>query len=298
MRKLLLLIGVVLTVVVMACETKTPSGPGTVTITGPSPFTTTTTTSTTTTSVTTTIAPPPSTTVPFTLNRTYIGLGVVIPQTPNVLSISLKQVNTGPVNPVFTVLGFYTTPSGAGGAVQGTLTGSLDDGSFAGTLTSVTPECTAERQFSGGVNSIQLQWVGGMTLKDCKGSPLGFNSFTMLVTTAPPPIAPPVTVTTTIPLTCGFALSAAGASFDVTGGSTLVQLGTGATCSWSVQRFVDWVNVQPTSGTGTATLAVTVTPNPGGPRSTTVVIGGQPYVINQSNVVFTTTSTTTTTIPF
>jgi hypothetical protein len=296
MRKLLV-IGAILTVMIAACDTKTPSGPGTVTITGPSPFTTTTTTSTTTTSVTTTLSTTTST-VPFTLTRTYIGLGVVVPTTPNVLSISLRQIGGTPANPVFTVLGFYTTPSGAGGAVQGTLNGTLDDGAFAGTLTSVTPECTAEREYAGRVNAQQLQWTGGLKLKDCKNNPLGFNSFTMLVTTAPPPITPPVTVTTTIPLTCLYALSAGGASFDINGGSTLVQLSTGPTCSWTVQRFVDWLNVQPTSGTGTASLAVTVMPNPGAPRSTTIVIGGQPFVVNQGSVAFTTTSTTTTTIPF
>jgi hypothetical protein len=207
---------------------------------------------------------------------------VVIPSTPNLLSLSLRQIGGTSTNPVFSALGFYTTPSGAGGAVQGTLNGTLDDGNFAGLLTSVTPECTAERQFSGPVNSQQLRWVGGETLKECKGNPLAFNSFTMLVTTGPPPVTPPVTVTTTIPLTCGYALSAGGAALDRNGGSTLVQLATGPTCSWSVQRFVDWVNVQPTSGTGTATLAVTVAPNPGAPRSTTVVIAGQPFIVNQN----------------
>lgn len=310
MRKLLLATAL-LAATVVACDTKDPSGPANVTVTGPSPFTTTSTTSTTTSPTTSVPSTSTSTTtsVPFTLARTYIALGQTLPTMPSTLSLSLRQLFAaasatsswrdylpifGPAaDPQFNVLGFYTTPNGGGGAVQGTLDGTLEDGQFTGTLTNVTPECTAERQFFGNVNSQSLQWFGGTTLRDCKGNPLNFPSFTMIATAAPPPVAPPTVVTTTIPLTCGYSLSASGASFDVNGGIGSVDVTTGPSCVWTLQRFVDWVTLQPAGATGPAKVSFVVAPNPGGPRSTTVIIAGQPFQINQSNVTTTTTAPTT-----
>ena len=289
MRKLLLT-GVLLAVAMVACESKDVTGPAQVTITGPSPFTTTTTTSTTVPPTSTTVA---TTTIPFALSRTYISVGPVPPTLPNVLTLTLRQ--TAP-DPVFAVLGFFTTPSGSGGPIEGQLVGPLDNGTFTGKMSSVTEECTAQREFSGTVNAQSLQWRGGMTLKDCKGNPLAFNQLTMLATAAPPPTSPPTPVTTTIPLSCGFNLSAGSALLGINGGNAIVNLSTGPVCTWTTQRFVEWVTIQPVAGTGPSSVVVTVAPNPGAPRQTTVVIAGQPFVINQSNTVVTTTSTTTTTI--
>jgi hypothetical protein len=320
MRKLLF-VALLVVATVAACDTKDPAGPANVTITGPSPFTTTTTTSVATTVPPTTVPPTTTSTIPFSLSRTYISLGVVPPNIPNSLTLTLRQLSGGVVasswreyvpflstaaDPVFNVLGFYTTSGGGSGAVQGRLVGTLDAGTFEGTLTSVTAECTAEREFFGGVNAQSLQWTGGTTLKDCKGNPLSFSSLTMLATTAPPPVTPPVPVTTTIPLICAYGLSSGAASFNINGGSVSVALSTGPTCGWTVQRFVDWVTVQPTAGSGPSSISIVVSANPGAPRSTTVVIAGQQFLITQSNVSTTTTvssssttstTTTTTTIP-
>ena len=271
MRRFYLVL-IVVAVAVGACDTKSPSGPGTVTITGPSPFTTTTTTSTSTTSTI------PTTSVPFAVARTYFAFGPVAPNVPNLLSLNLKQTSPAPT---FEVLGSYQTPSGAGGAVKGTLSGSLDGGTFTGTLTSQTPECVAERQYSGSVDQLQLNWAGGATLVNCKGNPLSFNSLTMLASAAPPPTAPPPLVTSTIPLTCSYSLGNGPTSFGAAGGGGSIELITGGQCSWTVQRFVDWVIVQPVAGTGPARITYTVAPNGGAPRSTTIVIGGQPLVISQ-----------------
>jgi hypothetical protein len=277
MRKFYLML-LVVAVAVGACDTKDPKDPGAVTITGPSPFTTTTTTSTTTTSTT---SVPPTTSVPFATARTYFAFGPTAPHVPNVLSLNLKQSSPAPT---FEVLGSYQTPSGAGGAVRGTLVGTLDNGTFTGTLTGITPECTAERQYSGTVNSLELRFTGGTTLHECKGTPLSFNSLNMLASQAPPPTAPPPLVTSTIPLTCSYSLGTGLTSFGAGGGSGSVELITGGQCAWTVQRFVDWVTVQPVAGTGPARVTYTVAPNGGAPRSTTIVIAGQPWVINQSNV--------------
>ena len=271
MRKFYLIL-LIAAVAVGACDTKDPAGPGAVTISGPSPFTTTTTTSTTTTSTI------PTTTVPFALARTYFAFGPTAPHVPNLLSLNLKQTSPAPT---FEVLGSYQTPSGAGGAVKGTLTGTLDSGTFTGTLTGITPECTAERQYSGTVNTLELRFTGGTTLQECKGTPLSFNSLNMLASQAPPPTAPPPLVTSTIPLTCSYSLGSGQTSFPSPGGSGSIELITGGQCAWIVQRFVDWVTVQPSAGTGPARITYTVAPNGGPPRSTTLVIAGQPLVINQ-----------------
>lgn len=313
MHKLYALI-LLVAVAVVACDTKDPGGPANVTITGPSPFTTTTTTSTSTPSTSTT------TSIPFTLSRTYIAIGPVAPNIPNLLTVSLRLISGGAAasslqawgdgaprfttaaDPVFEVLGFYTTPGGAGGGVQGQLVGTLDNGQFTGTLTSITPECTAERQFGGSVNSLSLNWTGGPTLKDCKGSPLSFSSLTMLATAAPPPTAPPIPVTTTIPLSCAYGVTPTNVTFGSNGGTASVTINTGPTCAWSVQRFVDWVTVQPTAGSGPSTVSIAVPQNPGGQRTTTVVVAGQAVTITQlttplpsATTTSTSTSTTTTT---
>lgn len=290
MRKLLLT-GVLLAIALVACESKDVTGPARVTITGPSPFTTTTTTSTT---VPTTVPTTTTTTVPFALSRTYISVGPAPPNLPNVVTLTLRQ--TAP-DPVFNVLGFFTTSGGGGGPIEGQLMGTLDNGTFTGTMSNVTAECTAQREFSGSVNAQSLQFRAGTTLKDCKGSPLAFNQLTMLATAAPPPTQPPTPVTTTIPLSCGFNLSGGAALVGVNGGNVLVNLNTGPVCTWTTQRFVEWVTVQPAAGTGSSAVIISVAPNPGAPRQTTVVIAGQPFVINQSNTQVTTTTTTTTTIP-
>jgi hypothetical protein len=200
-------------------------------------------------------------------------------------------------DPVFTVMGFYVTPGGGRGQVTGQLVGTLDAGTFTGTLTSETPECVAEREYGGTLDPQFLRWTGGATLRDCKGSPLSFNNLVMLATNAPAPTTTPSSSTTTTPLQCSFSLSASSASFGPAGGQTTVGLTTGPTCGWNVQNFVDWITAQPPSGAGSATIALAVAPGP--PRSATVVIAGQPFVVNQgpapttSSTTSTTTSTTT-----
>lgn len=308
MRKPLLfaLLGVML---VAACDTKSPTGPSTVTIETPTPSTTTTsippgaTTTIATTSSTTTSVPNPATT------RTFVSFGPVTPNMPSQLSVILQPLagrnSTSFLDRVpfigtqadllWTVTGFYLTPGGGSGRVSGELTGTLDQGSFAGTLTSQSPECTAEREFAGSVDPQFLRWTGGQTLRDCKGSPLGFNSLVMIATSGPAPTTSIAPTTTTTPLQCSYSLSADGVSVDGAGGQRTVGLSAGPTCGWNVQNFVSWIIVQPTSGSGSATVNLTIEPNPGAPRSATIVIAGLPFVVNQGLPTTTTTTTSTTT---
>jgi len=84
-----------------------------------------------------------------------------------------------------------------------------------------------------------------------------------------------------MPLQCSYSLSANGTSVDAAGGQQTVALTTGPTCGWNVQNFVNWISVQPTTGIGSATVSLTVEPNPGAPRSATIVIAGLPFVVSQ-----------------
>jgi subtilase family serine protease len=62
-----------------------------------------------------------------------------------------------------------------------------------------------------------------------------------------------------------------------------------------VQNFVEWITVTPAAGSGSATISMTVSPNPGAPRSATVVIAGLSFVVNQGVPTTTTTTTAPTT---
>jgi hypothetical protein len=183
------------------------------------------------------------------------------------------------------VQGVYQTSSGTGGQVRGELIGTLDEGQFDGSLTYETPECFAERLFGGPVTAQFLRWTGGPTAEDsCKNKPLGYNTLVMAKSDTPLP-PPTVSPTTTLPLQCSYSLSANSVSIDSTGGQRTVGVTTGPTCSWSAQNFVDWITVlQPANGIGAGTVVLTIAPNPGAPRSATVVIAGLPFVVNQGVV--------------
>ena len=288
MRKLTLA-GLLLAGLVLGCESKTPSGPSTVTVQTPATTTTTTTTpATPTTTTTTTIGGGGggggTTTMPMVLSRMYVAFGTTGPTLPSVLTIVLTPIpNTSPVKS--RVQGVYQTSTGAGGQVKGELIGTLDEGQFDGSLTYEIPECFAERLYGGPVNAQFLRWTAGPTSEDsCKDKPLGYNTLVMARSDTPLP-PPTVSPTTSLPLQCSYSLSANSVSIDSTGGQRTVGVTTSPTCAWAAQNFVDWITVlQPASGIGAGTVVLTVAPNPGAPRSATVVIAGLPFVVNQGVV--------------
>jgi PKD domain len=198
MRTLLPLIasGAVLAAVLVGCESKNPVGPGTVSVE--------------TATTTTTTAVPARRYVTFTPT----------PTAPADMTLFFELVSSGvlPGSEKYTVFGLFKTGNGSSGEVNGQLTGSPDNGQFAGRLTVVISGCTAEREFAGQLNSQLLRWAGGTTLRDCPGSPLGFPELLLLKSDLPPPTttaepAPPA-VTTTVPpelRTPDFAVSPSGA---------------------------------------------------------------------------------------
>ena len=83
--------------------------------------------------------------------------------------------------------------------------------------------------------------------------------------------------------TCGGActLASPGQSIGVSGGSGNVNIS--ATSTWNVVAVDSWITVtSATSGAGNSTVTFTVAANTGGPRSGSLIIGGQPYTIYQS----------------
>jgi hypothetical protein len=81
---------------------------------------------------------------------------------------------------------------------------------------------------------------------------------------------------------CGGActLASPGKSVGATGGTGSVNIT--ATSTWDVIAVDSWITVtSPTGGTGNSSVAFTVAPNTGGPRTGTLIIGGQQYTIYQ-----------------
>lgn len=299
MRKVTLL-GVALGTTIMACESKTPTGPSTVTV-----EVTTTVPATTTVPPGSTTVPPTTTTIaPTSVTRRYLGTAAN-PVLPNDMTLALNLVTTGVVldgalegaprigaQATYSVTGFYSTGSGGGGTVRGMLDGTLDNGTFSGTLSTTVPGCSASREYYGELKATNLVWSAGQVLQDCKDNPLSFSTLTMITTGGGLP--PTTTIPTTTVPSCNYGLNPGGASIGLAGGSGSVQVVTQPGCGWSAQSVVNWVTLQPASGsTGPGSVQYTVAGIEGGMRETTLVIAGLPFVLRQEAAPSSSTTTTT-----
>jgi len=214
MRKLLLMTGALAAAASLGCGNKTPSGPGSVTVTATTTSTTTTiipTTTTTSSTTTTTSIPPPAASA-----RRYVAFQAP-PNVPSDMSLFIQLImGQAPASssffgrlrlfpmadPVYSVAGVFTTGSGIAGTVKGTLRGGpnpLDAGKFDGSLIAELPGCTAERNFDGSLTSQVLQWNRGSAVRDCINPQSWPETFTLLRSDAPLPTTTIVTTTTTIP---------------------------------------------------------------------------------------------------
>ncbi len=276
MRKVLIA-GVVVSALLVACETKSPSGPE-----GLTPTTSTTTSVTPTTTPTTTTS---STTTSVSIRSIAMAFGVVSPppDIPSQMTLFARLL-TGTSAPAtafsapsgantqsapeneYEITGVYVMLNGTTGTVNGVLGGALDPletgGVFIGRLTARTPSgCTAEREFSGTLSLLTLRWTGGAPgTSSCTPSPLAMASISMLRTSsdAPLPVPPSTTSsssTTTTSVPCTYSLNPTSAS--VGGGSSTqsVAIVTQPGCGWSAQSFDGWLTVRPPQGgTGSATV--------------------------------------------
>jgi hypothetical protein len=85
---------------------------------------------------------------------------------------------------------------------------------------------------------------------------------------------------------CTFSLAPVALTAPAAGISSNVALATPAECAWSVQSGAPWLSAAPTSGTGSATLTVTVQGNSEtAARNAALTIGNQLLPVAQSGIV-------------
>jgi hypothetical protein len=81
---------------------------------------------------------------------------------------------------------------------------------------------------------------------------------------------------------CSASIEPAGQAFGSGGGSGSVAMTTGSACAWVADPEVDWISVTgASSGTGSGTVEFAVAPNPGPARRGRIMIGGQPFTVDQ-----------------
>jgi uncharacterized protein (TIGR03437 family) len=86
--------------------------------------------------------------------------------------------------------------------------------------------------------------------------------------------------------TCAVSVTPSAPVALATGGSLIINIQTGAACSWAIENLPAWLNV-PTSpfGTGPGSVTFSVTANNGAPRNATILAGGQSVVIAQAGTM-------------
>ncbi len=87
------------------------------------------------------------------------------------------------------------------------------------------------------------------------------------------------------PASCTFSLSVPSQSASPSGGTGVVNVSAGSGCRWMASSNAPWIKLTSgdTSNNGNTVVNFSVEPNPHGyPRTGTIVIAGQPFVVTQS----------------
>ena len=165
------------------------------------------------------------------------------------------------------VSGNYATGRGVKGTVRGTLTGSLDNGMFTGTLTTDGAGCGEERRYSGPMTSSGIAWQAGAWLRTCPVSELTFSVQVGQSRTAP----------------CTYDPSITSVSFSGVGGVGTVSVQASPACPWIAEAPELWVTIEGASThVGPGTIEFRVQPNPGGEeRQASLRIAGHTVTVAQ-----------------
>jgi hypothetical protein len=159
------------------------------------------------------------------------------------------------------VSGNFVLGTGVKGTVTGSVQGSLENGTLLGTLTSSAEACA--RQYNGPISTAGLAWSASDSTGGC---PL------------------PITVQASradAPTTCTYTISPVG-SVSGGGGTTVINIATGPTCTWVVEAQAPWVRItSPTTGVGPGTVTLVIDPSEV-PRQGTVLVAGQSLSIDQT----------------
>jgi len=97
-----------------------------------------------------------------------------------------------------------------------------------------------------------------------------------------PLITQTITVTTSGPSPCTYTINPTTASLPAAGGSFPASVSAAAGCAWTASSPCPWVSLDPTSGSGSETVTVNVSANPGSPRTCTLTVAGNSLAVSQS----------------
>ncbi|HEU4927722.1 MAG TPA: BACON domain-containing protein, partial [Vicinamibacterales bacterium] len=168
--------------------------------------------------------------------------------------------------------GTFVNSTGFAGTLTGVLTGNLENGTFNGSLSTITRSgCTAERRFSGPITTTALNWSPGAHINDCGGtSPLTSG----IQAAAAPSTAPPP---------CTYQASATGTSVPSAGGAGTVSVTAGEGCTWFATSSADFVKLSVSEGTAAGSVQFTVAANTATTQRTAIlVVAGQSFTITQA----------------
>ena len=82
---------------------------------------------------------------------------------------------------------------------------------------------------------------------------------------------------------CRFDVSGPADAISSAGGQTAIDVRTHDVCAWTASSNAAWVTLNPTSGRGTAQIAVTATPNGGPERIVTLTVAQGQVVLRQAS---------------
>jgi hypothetical protein len=170
-----------------------------------------------------------------------------------------------------TVSGSFSTGSGLTGSVQGSLVGTLENGTFEGSLAATSAAQAEERSYAGPVTSTGAAWVPGACIQSCTTDLLSGAVQTVL--------AP--TTGTSAPV-CSFGVAPNPSSFTPNGGSGSVAVTVTGNCPWSAEALASWITiVGNAAAAGSGSVSFTVSPNTGPKRQGSVRVAGLDVIIEQ-----------------
>src|SRR5688572_1463330 len=170
--------------------------------------------------------------------------------------------------------GTFVNSTGFAGTLTGVLTGTLENGNFNGTLSTILQNgCTAERRFSGPITTAALNWSPGAHINDCGGAtPLTSG---IQVGAAPPNAPPP----------CSYSATATGTSVPAGGGTGTVSVTAGAECTWFATSSETFVTLSAREGRADGSVQFTVAANTSpAQRTAIVVVANQSFTITQAGI--------------
>jgi uncharacterized protein (TIGR03437 family) len=114
----------------------------------------------------------------------------------------------------------------------------------------------------------------------------GSRTAALLITANAPgsPILVPLSGTGTA-TTCSYLVTPAAISAASSGGNFPIAIQTGASCSWAVSGLPSWTTASPDTGSGSATLMLSVASNPGAFRTAQISVAGITVTVNQGLLV-------------